>query len=410
MNVELKINPVYMELLENETPRQVLFGGSSSGKSVFAAQRCILDVLTHKRNYLIVRNVAKTIRQSFFNELCKVINDMDINGYFNINKTDMVITAKSGYQILSCGLDDPQKVKSITPVKGVLTDIIIEEATETEYNSYKELTKRLRGISDFKGNKRITLLFNPILKSSWIYTEFFSNWDDSKTCYSDDNVFILKTTYKDNRFLTLDDICTLENETDEYFYNVYTLGNWGVLGAVIFKNWRVEDCTEIKKIADNYKNGLDFGFATDPATVIRTHYDSKRKRIYVLDELYQCGLTNDLLAVEIKRIIGYEYITCDSAEPKSIQELKNLGISALPAKKGKDSVTYGIQWLQQQEIIIDISCQQTKNEFQQYKWREDKNNNVIAQPVDKNNHLIDALRYALESEAKLLLDPIKIRV
>jgi len=410
INTGVSINKVYRPYTNCEAPRQIFFGGSSSGKSVFAAQRCILDVLTKKRNYLIVRNVAKTIRLSFFNELCKTINDMNINQYFSINRTDMVITAKSGYQILSAGLDDPQKVKSITPIKGVITDILIEEATEIDYNSYKELTKRLRGISAFKGNKRITLLFNPILKTSWIYTEFFSDWEDDKTEYKTKDLTILKTTYKDNSFLTDEDIELLENETDSYYYNVYTLGNWGVLGAVIFKNWRVEDCSEIRKIADNYKNGNDFGFATDPATVIRTHYDKTRKTIYILDELYQTGLTNDLLAKEIKAMIGYEYITCDSAEPKSIQELKNHGVAALGAKKGKDSVTYGIQWLQQQTIIIDTRCQNAKNEFSQYKWKEDARGNVMPIPVDKNNHLIDALRYAYEDEFKQRTGPITVNI
>ena len=407
---ELKINPVYEHLLNCETPRQILFGGSSSGKSVFLAQRTILDVLTKKRNYLIARNVAKSIRQSTFNELCKVIGDMDLNNYFTINKTDMAITAKTGYQILACGLDDPQKLKSITPIKGVLTDIWVEEATEVEYNSYKELTKRLRGDSDFKGNKRITISFNPILKSHWIYSEFFQNWEDDKKEYHDDSISILKTTYKDNKFLTADDIASLENETDPYYYNVYTMGNWGVLGAVIFKNWRVDDCSEIRKTADNYKNGCDFGFATDPATVVRTHYDRKHKKIYILDELYQPGLTNDLLAKEIKRITGYEYIVCDSAEPKSIQELKNYGIAALRARKGKDSVLHGIQWLQQQEIIIDTSCQNTKNEFSQYKWKEDNAGNAIPIPIDKNNHIIDALRYAYGDESKTQLEPVTVRL
>ena len=399
MDIEVKINKAYIPFLNCQASRQVYFGGSSSGKSVFLAQRCLLDVINPKkmRNYLIVRNVAKTIRQSTFNELCKLILEMNLYDLFIINKTDMTITAKpTGCQILMCGLDDPQKIKSMTPIKGVLTDIWIEEASEVEYNAYKEISKRLRGT--FDGKKRITISFNPILKTHWIFTEFFKGWEDNQTELITNDLIVKKTIYKDNAFLTEDDIYLLENETDEYFYNVYTLGNWGILGAVIFKNWRTEDCSEIRKEADNYKNGLDFGFAADPATITRSHYDRKHKTIYILDELYQTGLTNDLLAKEIQNIVGYEYITCDSAEPKSIQELKNLGISALPAKKGKDSILYGIQWLQQQTIVIDPSCQNTINEFQTYKWKEDGSGNAIPIPVDKNNHLIDALRYAYCNE------------
>ena len=408
MDIEITVNKIYLPYLEKQTRIQIFFGGSSSGKSVFLAQRTILDVLKG-RNYLVVRKVARTIRQSIFNELCKVINDMDLNKQFTINKTDMAITAKNGYQILSCGLDDVQKLKSITPAKGVITDILVEEATEIEYSDYKEISKRLRGKSDFKGIKRITFAFNPILQTSWLYTEFFGKWNDSMTRYEDENVSILKTTYKDNAFLEQDDIERLENETDEYYYNVYTLGNWGVLGSVIFKNWKVEDCSEIKKIADNYKNGLDFGFASDPAALVRTHYDKKHKTIYILDELYQRGLTNDILAEDIKPIVNYDYVVCDSSEPKSIKELKNYGINAVGAKKGKDSVAHGIQWLQQQTIIIDKSCQNFKNEIQQYQWKEVQGQ-AVPIPIDKNNHLIDALRYAYEDEYKESTGPIRVAI
>lgn len=397
---EIKYNNAYKRFLTAQQPRQILFGGSSSGKSVFLAQRTLIDVLVNKRNYLIVRNVAKTIRQSTYNEIVKQIYEYDFGGLFNINKTDMTITAFNGYQIQFAGLDDVQKLKSITPAKGVTTDIWIEEATEIDYESYKEITKRLRGISESIGNKRITLSFNPIFKTHWIYQEFFGGWQEGQTLLETDDLLIQHSTYKDNSFLTDEDKATLENEKDEYYYRVYTLGQWGVLGHVIFTRYKVEDLTEQKKHFDNPRNGQDFGFASDPAATVCTHYDSKRKIIYVYDELYKKGLTNDLLSNELRRLIGYQVIRCDSAEPKSIQELKNEGIHALPAKKGKDSVLYGIQWLQQHEIIIDKNCQQFINEIQQYQWKTDGAGNAIPVPVDKNNHLIDALRYAYSDEMR----------
>jgi phage terminase large subunit len=406
VDIEMQINKIYMPYLDCNSKIQIFFGGSSSGKSVFLAQRTLLDVLKG-RNYLAVRKVARTIRESTFNELCKIINDMSLEKIFKINKSDMTITAYNGYQILFCGLDDVQKLKSITPAKGVITDIWVEEATEIERKDYKELTKRLRGVSAFK--KRITFSFNPIMQTSWLYIEFFKTWDDTKKEIKSDEISILKTTYKDNSFLAQDDIDSLENETDEYYYNVYSLGNWGILGAVIFKNWRTEDCSEIRKIADNYKNGLDFGFASDPAALIRVHYNKKNKTIYILDELCQRGLTNDVLAEQIKTVLGYEYVVCDSSEPKSIQELKNYGINAIGAKKGKDSVVFGIQWLQQQIIIVDTSCQYTKNELQQYQWKEIQGS-AVPIPIDKNNHLIDALRYALEDEYKNSIGPVTVAI
>lgn len=397
LQVSKKIfNPVYLSHLNNQHRTQIFFGGSSSGKSVFICQRAVLDVASGDRNYLVVRNTKSTIRNSIFNEISKAISSLKLSDYFSINKTDMVMTCVNGYQIIFAGLDDVEKIKSITPKVGVITDILIEEATETEYKDVKQLYKRLRGKS--KVPKRMTMAFNPILQDHWIYKEYFGGWQDNKAYYEDDKLSILKTTYKDNKFLEPDDIYDLEHETDPYFYNIYTLGNWGILGNVIFKNWHVEDLAEIRKIADKFKNGLDFGFAKDPAAMPHTYYDKTRKTIYVLDELYMTELTNDVLAREIKKIIDNQYVICDSAEPKSIRELRQHGVKALAAKKGPDSVEFGIQWLQQQNIVINVHCQNTKNEFQKYKWKEDKNGNALPIPVDRDNHIIDALRYAYEDE------------
>ena len=171
------------------------------------------------------------------------------------------------------------------------------------------------------------------------------------------------------------------------------------MGDVIFRNWRTEDLKEFKQKADNLYFGLDFGFSSDPAAGVRVHYDKKHKCIYILDELHAKGLTNTALAPILKDFAGSHYITCDSAEPKSIKELQNLGIKALSAKKGPDSVMHGIQWLQGHEVVIDVKCQHTRNEFQLYQWRKDKDGNSLRVPEDRNNHLIDALRYAMESES-----------
>ena len=434
-------NSVYLPLLEDMTPLQILYGGSSSGKSVFAVgQRPIYDVLHGNRNYLIARQVGRTIRNSVFNEIQKTIINWGLSGLFNVNKSDMVITCANGYQILFSGLDDVEKLKSITPLQGVITDVVVEEATETEYASVKQLEKRLRGGSESIA-KRMTLLFNPIMQTSWIYEQYFKNigWADDQKEYKTDEVHILKTTYKDNlRFLTKQDVARLENEKDKYYYDVYTLGNWGVLGNVIFKNFEIMDLSGMRSDFVNRKCGLDFGFADDPAAASLTHYDRKNKTIYIFDEIYSTGLTNDLLADELKWMLceklsaknnatgqietlsKFEYqankeefdkkyshiepldyqdiIKADSAEPKSIAELINHGLRVSPAVKGKDSVLHGIQWLQQQRIIIDVSCINTQNEFRSYKWKEDQSGKAIPVPVDHNNHIIDGMRYAYEDE------------
>lgn len=397
MQQAITINDVYIPHLKNYARTQIYYGGSSSGKSWFLAQRCVLDVLSGGRNYLVCRQVARTIRSSVFQQVERVIREAELLPYFNVNKSDAVITCRNGYQIIFAGLDDTEKIKSIVPAVGVITDIWVEESTETGSRSVKDLYKRQRG-GDEQIQKRMILSFNPIMKTHWIYDEHFKNiaWADNQTQYTSDGLSILKTTYLDNRFLTEQDRYDLENERDKYYRDVYTLGNWGVLGNVIFTNWEVRDLSDMRNQFTNPRNGLDFGFSSHPAAVIQTHYDSKNKTIYIYNELYSTGLTNDLLAAEVIRMIGSEYVVCDSAEPKSIVELQQHKVTAVAAKKGKDSVNFGIDWLMQQNIVVDSQCINTRNELQSYKWKEDGNGNAMRVPVDANNHIMDALRYAYE--------------
>ena len=282
----------------------------------------------------------------------------------------------------------------------MITDIWIEEATETEPNSLKQLRKRQRGGRE-DTPKRFVMSFNPILKTHHIYQDYFAplGWADDQDEYTSDDLTILKTWYVHNDFLTQDDIADLEQEKDGYYYQVYTLGNWGVLGDVIFTNWEVKDLSGKQEDFVNHRHGLDFGFSSDPAAIVASHYDRPHKTIYIYNELYERGMTNDQLAEATLELIGDQYVTCDSAEPKSIRELRLLGVNALSARKGKDSVTHGVQWLQQQKIVVDKSCINAQNEFTVYQWKKDKDGNSIRQPVDKHNHIIDALRYAYENEA-----------
>jgi phage terminase large subunit len=390
-------NPVYKPYLGWIAPLEIYYGGSSSGKSYFLAQRCVLDMLKGGHNYLVIRKVANTLKRSVFNEIQKAISFFKVGKLFTVNMTDLIITCSNGYQIVFCGLDDPEKVKSITPSQGVITDIWFEEATESEYEDIQQLDKRLRGQSKVK--KRIILSFNPIYMTHWIYTNHFrGRWTDNVTFYKDENISILKTTYKDNQFLTPDDIVRLEATKDKYYRDVYLLGMWGTLGKVIFTNWRIEDLAEKAKSFSTFQNGLDFGFAADPSAITHMHYDRQSMTLYLLDAKYCYGMTNDLLATEIKNLIGRAVITCDCAAPLNIQELRQYGVTATPCTKGKDSVNFGIQWLQTLQIVIDYRLKDAINEFTVYKWREDKDGNVLPEPVDKNNHIIDSIRYGLEQE------------
>lgn len=396
MQINVKVNPAYLPYFNMPQFLQIFYGGSSSGKSFFLTDKIVVDCINGV-NWLCCRNVGKTIRNSVFNEITKSISSMGMTKYFSINKSDMVITCKlNKKQILFCGLDDPEKVKSITPQDGVLERIFIEEATEVRREAYMQLKKRLRGRSEH--SKHIFMAFNPILKTHWIYKEFFGGWQDDKTVYKDENTLIVKTTYKDNIFLTPEDRRLLEDETDPYFYNVYTLGNWGILGNVIFKNWSVEDLSNKIPQFDRIHCGCDFGFSSDPNALIKVHLDKTRKKVYIYDEWYQAGMTDDELLRVCKTFCDNQYLICDSAEPKTIDFLAANNVKAVGAVKGADSINRGIRWLQGYEIVIDARCQNFKNEIEQYHWQEDKYGNAMAKPVDANNHLIDALRYALNDE------------
>lgn len=405
MNVEIDpqvFNTAYIPHLKNYARKQIYFGGSSSGKSVFLAQRDVIDLMRGGRNFLVCRQVAKTLRGSVVQEIRKIISEWGLAHLFDINKTDGTVTCKNnGYQIVFAGLDDVEKLKSITPAKGVFTDVRLDEATEVSRDAIKQLEKRQRGGSE-DVQKRLVISFNPIFQQHWIYEDYFAplGWATDQTEYTAQDLSILKTWYIHNRFLTKQDIAGLLDEKDEYYRNVYTFGNWGVLGDVIFTNWTVEDLSDKREQFTNLRNGLDFGFASHPAAISRSHYDKTRKIIYIFGEMYETGLTNDLLSAEAIRICGKERIIGDSAEPKSIAEMQNHGVGIVGAKKGKDSITFGIDWLKQQTIVIDKTCVNHIKEFQQYQWKKDANGNTVTppKPVDKNNHLLDALRYAYEDD------------
>ena len=318
------------------------------------------------------------MRDSVHAELKNAINEMGVSHRFKCTVNPMRIKCDTGTQVLFRGLDKVEKVKSVRPSKGAITDIWVEEATEANENDIDQLRKRQRG-GDKDVPKRLILSFNPIYQTHWIYTRYFSTigWGDEQTQHSGKSLTILKTTYKDNGFLTDGDIYDLENEPDQYMYEVYTLGKWGVLGDVVFKNWRIVDLSDMRNQFTNLRDGLDFGYGAHPAAYVGMHIDTKRKRLYIYDELYLYGHTNQELATKLSPLVGKRRVVADSAEPKSIRELNTENVRAIGAKKGKDSVNFGIQWLQGYEIVVDKSCVNAQNEFRLYQWAKDRHGNKI---------------------------------
>lgn len=394
--MEIILNSAYKEASKTKKRYRIIYGGAGSGKSHFVAQETILNMLSSgKYGYLVVRKTSKSIKNSVFKSLVSKIHQYGLTNYFKVNKTDMSIECVTGSMLVTSGLDDVEKLKSIDGINRIW----VEEASEITEADFDQLDLRMRGLNDV--GYQMTFTFNPISELHWLKKRFFD--------LGGDDVFILKTTYKQNKYLDQAYIKKLENliSNDFQFYRIYVLGEWGSLGNLIFTRWKKADLNELvdlggkqvplKSTFDNYHNGMDFGFASDPFAFIRLHLDKKNKRIYVTDEICQVELHNDEAVELMKPIVSNEVVTGDSAEPKSIADMRRMGLNAKGAKKGAGSIEFGIKFIQGYEIIVDNSCINTIRELSGYKWREDKNGNIIPKPVDYDNHLIDAMRYALES-------------
>lgn len=398
INISKKIfNKVYLPQLENyDTRFNVFYGGAGSGKSVFVFQKMIFKYLKFpNRKCLVIRKVQNTLKDSVFS-LCKgILSDWQIYDQCKINKTDLTIELPNGSTFLFKGLDDPERIKSIYGID----DIVIEECTEIDDFTFDQLNLRLR--SDNLYNQ-IHVMFNPVSKSNWVFNRWFDSMNSEPKQDLEDTI-VLKTTYKDNKFLPQEYIKSLLSmkKNNPVYYRIYALGEFATLGKLIYTNWKVEDFDyrEILRTNRNAKAvfNLDFGYTNDPTAFGCEILDEVNKKIWIFDEFQEKGLLNDEIA---QRIIekGYrkEMIVCDSAEPKSIEELRRNGLDrAVASIKGRDSIKNGIQLLQQYEIIVHPSCTCIQEELKNYTWKKDKNGVYINEPIDKFNHSLDSLRYGI---------------
>ncbi len=385
-------NPAYLPRLEAYDKRyEIYYGGAGSGKSVFVAQKKLYHILKSEgRNLLIVRKVGKDNRHSTYALIKKTIYRWDCEQLFTPRETDMGITCLNGNQIMFAGLDDVTKLKSITFQNGELTDIWMEEADQITPDDYELLDMRLRGKSSLPYT--MTFSFNPVSALSWLKKEFF---DIDRSI----DTSITKTTWKDNNFIDDAFKSKLEKLKDKNptLYNIYALGEWGILGELIFTNYEMHGF-DINLYRDNPHCGLDFGY-NDPSAYVEAAI--KDQELYILQEFYRSELTNSDLIAEIQKIHNSKnLIIADSAEPDRIKEFKRAGVRIIGSEKGKDSVRAGIDFIRRMKIHIHPSCVNFLKEIQSYSYEKDKNGNVLEDPVDFNDHLMAALRYALERVRK----------
>ena len=382
---------IYDNLQDYSNFTEIHYGGASSGKSHGVVQKIVIKALQswkHPRKVLFLRKVSTTIKDSIFQDVKECLSSFRILNRCKINKTDYSIELPNGAVFLFKGMDNPEKIKSI---KGI-SDIVMEEASEFTLDDYTQLTLRLR--EKKHKYKQIYLMFNPVSKANWTYRTFFIN--------KPNNTVIYHTTYKDNRFLDNQAKHAIEDLIikNEAYYKIYALGQFSALDKLVFPRYErklLNKDDENLRYLESYF-GLDYGFINDPSAFLHVKVDMENKRLYVVEEYVKKHMLNDEIA-EVIKTLGYEkeIITADSAEKKSNQEIRNLGVYRIKdAVKGADSVINGIQFMQQFEIYIDERCVKTIEEFENYTWTKDrKTNEYINKPIDSYNHCIDAIRYAI---------------
>ena len=386
-------NDVYLPHLTDYSKRyEIYYGGAGSGKSYFVAQKLVYKALSSRRKILVLRKVGRTVKNSVFQLILDTLVQFKIKDKCKINKTDFSIELPNGSLFLCSGLDDPEKIKSITG----LTDAWLEEATEFAQDDFNQIDLRIR--DPYAKNQQIILSFNPVSKANWAYLQFFADNEELNDFRS--RVEIVKSNYLNNPHLPqqyIDSLLMLK-ATNPVYYGIYALGDFGSLDKLVYSNWQFFDFKR-EDIKGQLLCGLDFGYTNDPTAFVAGILVPEENRIYVFKEWGGTGYLNDAIAAQIQEMgFAKSTIMADAAEQKSIDEIKRLGIYRIkPCVKGQGSVLQGIQKLQQYELIIHPDCKEIINELQNYSWEKDKQTNeYINKPVDKFNHYLDALRYSLQ--------------
>ena len=372
-----------------------LKGGRGSTKSSYISIELILQLINNPQvNAIVYRRVAATLRESVYEQVVWAIDQMNLRPWFSFRLSPLEIRyLPTGQRILFRGADDPGKSKSIKLSKGYFGFLWFEELAE------------FPGIEDIRtikasiirgGDRAITICsYNP--------PQTAQNWVNKEVITSKDNRLVHSSTYLDvppqwlgNEFIA--EAEALKKSNERAYRHMY-LGEVTGTGGQVFNNLELRPIPdeELYRLGSFY-DGLDFGFAVDPDAYVRWAYDSRLRKIVAIDEFYGSGNTVDALAEGIKSRTN-AVVRCDSADPRMISELGRRSIKTIGVKKGPGSVEHGMRWLQNLGQIV-IDPKRTPNiakEFAAYEYAMDKNGDFLPVYPDKNNHTIDATRYALES-------------
>lgn len=363
----------------------------SSTVSVLVPLLLINNPGTHA---LVLRKVANTIRDSVYAQYIWAIGELGMAAYWEAKVSPMELIYKpTGQKIMFRGADDPMKIKSIKVPFGYIAVTHFEEKDQ------------------FAGRAEIRTILQSTMRGGSVFWNFESynppisrdNWANKDSLEERTDRLCHKSTYLQAPPEWLGEQFMAEaehlKETDERAYQHEYLGIPVGTGGNVFDNLELREITnEEMSHFDHIYQGVDYGWFPDPFAFIRLHYDRARETIYLIDEIYQNKLTNEASGnIIIQRGYKDAYITCDSAEPKSVADYRAMGLPAKAAVKGPGSVDYGMKWLQRRKIVIDRKrTPNAYNEFVNYEYDRNKDGDIISGYPDENNHLIDATRYAVE--------------
>tara|TARA_Y100000401_G_C8314155_1_gene221482 strand:- start:65 stop:1270 length:1206 start_codon:yes stop_codon:yes gene_type:complete len=385
----IDINEKYQKLA-NDTRYYIITGGRASGKSF--SVNLMLVLLTYEANHTILftRYTLTSAYVSIIPEFIEKIEMLDKFDDFHITK-DEIINLRSGSKIVFKGIktssgDQTANLKSIT---GVTTWVLDEAEELTDEATFDKIDLTIR---ETKNQNRIILILNPTTKEHWIYQRFFEDKGIQEgTNTEKDNTTYIHTTYQDNitnlskSFLKQIDDLKIRRPLK---YKHVIMGGWlDKAEGVIFNNWTIG---KFKRVGVSVW-GQDYGFSNDPTTLIETNIDTSNKRIYLKECFYLPSLTTSQITRLNEQHAKGGLIIADSAEPRLISEIRAKGCNVKPSVKGQGSVTYGISLLQDYDLIISEDSINLVKELNNYSWLERKSNT----PIDKFNHLIDAVRYAV---------------
>ena len=370
-------------------------GSRASKKSKTAALKLIYNLMKYPQsNALVIRKSFVTLKNSCYTELKWAINRLGVTHLWEAKLSPLELTYKpTGQKILFRGVDDPLKITSITVEAGVLCFAWLEEAYEImKMENFDTIDESLRGMLPQGLFYQWILTFNPWSDKHWLKERFFDT--------ENKNVLAMTTTYHTNEFIDKEtyDMYEEMKTRNPKRYRIAGLGDWGIIDGLVYENHREgepHDFENIEHLKSIY--GLDFGFVS-PFAFLYGKIDLENKRLYIIDEAYETGLSNTGIYNSIIAK-GHQkgHIIADNNEKKSIFELRNMGlVNISSAIKGKDSKIHGIKFLQDFEIIIHPNCVNFSREINIYQWDEDKYGIKIEQPIDADDHLMDAMLYATE--------------